>query len=358
MSKGFYLGSIAGAGISGVIISIISSMATLSGAQEKKFFFLFLALPFSIYAIVIAFVLWYKGWKSIQDGHARTTPGKAVGFLFIPLFGLYWIFQAFWGFSKDYNSFIKRHEISVSKLPEGLFLTSCILNVAGIPLGFIPVVGWIFSFVRFGFWIAVMSKVYNAVNNLVPFEANLPKEVVNQTASQSESKLSGLAIAALICAVLGIIPFCGFVLCPVGIIIGIIALVKIKSSDGKLQGKGMAVSAISVGIVFFILWILISIAIIIPAFINGKEHARKASNSANMLVIDTSLQVFMLDRGKYPETLAELEDEYIKKVPIDAWGRNYIYNRSSPETFELFSLGPDGVEGSYDDISLNESNLK
>jgi hypothetical protein len=37
----------------------------------------------------------YRAWKCLQPGGlARTTPGKAIGFLFIPFFNLYWIFQA------------------------------------------------------------------------------------------------------------------------------------------------------------------------------------------------------------------------------------------------------------------------
>jgi len=38
----------------------------------------------------------YKAWEAIQNGHARTSPGKAVGFLFIPCFSLYWMFPAYW----------------------------------------------------------------------------------------------------------------------------------------------------------------------------------------------------------------------------------------------------------------------
>lgn len=67
-------------------------------------------------------VLLYKSWAAIQDGHARTTPARAVGFLFIPFFNFYWAFQAYWGLSKDYNGYLKRHSVRAGKLPEWLFL--------------------------------------------------------------------------------------------------------------------------------------------------------------------------------------------------------------------------------------------
>jgi len=58
---------------------------------------------------VLQYVLVYKLWQIVQDGFARTTPGKAVGFLFIPFFNFYWWFVAFFGLSKDQNVYIDRH---------------------------------------------------------------------------------------------------------------------------------------------------------------------------------------------------------------------------------------------------------
>ena len=112
LSKSFYVGSIVGGSLLG---GIITGMGAWFG---------YLLV---VYSGVIGFVLLYKVWAAIQDGHARTTPGKAVGYLFIPFFQLYWVFQAYWGYAKDYNSYISRHDISTSRLPEGLFLAYCIL---------------------------------------------------------------------------------------------------------------------------------------------------------------------------------------------------------------------------------------
>ena len=115
LTKNFYVGSIAGGGILALIFMKVGVLPA--------------AIVLMVYAVVIALIMWYKAWKAIQDGQARTTPGKAIGFLFIPFFDLYWMFQAFWGFAKDYNSYISRHEISTSKLPEALFLAYCIISI-------------------------------------------------------------------------------------------------------------------------------------------------------------------------------------------------------------------------------------
>jgi len=70
--------------------------------------------------VVYTFVLLAKMWGSIQDGYARTTPGKAIGFLFIPIFSIYWIFNVWGGFPNDYNSFVERHQLSANRLSPAL----------------------------------------------------------------------------------------------------------------------------------------------------------------------------------------------------------------------------------------------
>ena len=52
---------------------------------------------------VFYLMLLYKLWCVVQDGRAQTTPGQAVGFLFIPCFNIYWQFVSFWGLAKDLN---------------------------------------------------------------------------------------------------------------------------------------------------------------------------------------------------------------------------------------------------------------
>ncbi len=152
MNKNFYLGSVAVAGILGVLLSAVGQ--------------LWFGALLSVYAGVVALVMWYKAWKAIQDGHARTTPGKAVGFLFIPFFNIYWIFQAFWGFAKDHNAYLGRHGGSASKLPEGLFLAYCILLLLAGFMGRIPVVGPVLGIANWVVLVLIVNNVCDRVNNL------------------------------------------------------------------------------------------------------------------------------------------------------------------------------------------------
>ncbi|MCX6316145.1 MAG: hypothetical protein NTW29_02565 [Bacteroidetes bacterium] len=80
-------------------------------------------------------------WTSIQsDGYAITTPTKAVGFLFIPIFNFYWIFITYFGLSRQINSYIDRHQLDKRLYSKkGQTLAFCIFTVASV---LIPFVGW------------------------------------------------------------------------------------------------------------------------------------------------------------------------------------------------------------------------
>lgn len=98
-----------------------------------------------IYSTVVRFVLYYKMWAAIQDDHVRTSPGKAVGFLLVPLLNIYWAVYMFVGFARDYNDYAQRHSIRTERLSEGLFLQYAILwiflDISFITLYALPLFG-------------------------------------------------------------------------------------------------------------------------------------------------------------------------------------------------------------------------
>jgi hypothetical protein len=101
-------------------------------------------------SVVLEYVLIYKLWKVVQDGFASTSAGKAVGFLFIPLFNYYWLFRAFWGLSKDYNRFIDRHfanraDLEVRRSASWISLTYLIFMFGGGIIYYIIYMGTIGS---------------------------------------------------------------------------------------------------------------------------------------------------------------------------------------------------------------------
>jgi hypothetical protein len=94
-------------------------------------------------------------------------------------------------------------------------------------------------------------------------------------------KTSGLAIASLI---LGILGFCTFGLAGIaGLILGIVGLIAINKSAGQLKGGGLAVAGIIISAVSLItLFILLLMAILMPALTQARDQARRAVSLNNV----------------------------------------------------------------------------
>jgi hypothetical protein len=114
------------------VFLIVSGLISENNALPGFGFFVMIA---GVVGLVICYMTCiYKGWSSISAEFARTSPGKAVGFMFIPLFNFYWIFQSWYGWSQDFNKFVSSRGRGELAVPEGLYLAGAILTVlAAIP---------------------------------------------------------------------------------------------------------------------------------------------------------------------------------------------------------------------------------
>jgi hypothetical protein len=102
--------------------------------------FVFIGIPAIIAGIVIYYILLYRFWLLIQDGKARTSPGKAVGFCFIPFFNFYWMYVAVVGLAKDMNLYCQERNIEGPLPSEGLALALFITTIIScVPYVGIPV---------------------------------------------------------------------------------------------------------------------------------------------------------------------------------------------------------------------------
>jgi uncharacterized membrane protein len=136
-----------GFGISYIVLNIFATLYRGSDFYnvEKTFSAAGMALSLLnsvLYTVtIILFCIYlYRAWKMIQDGYASTTPGKAVGFIFIPFFNFYWLFQALWGWSKDYSSFIYRNTINAPRMPQGLFFTCGVLYIFSVVISLMSII--------------------------------------------------------------------------------------------------------------------------------------------------------------------------------------------------------------------------
>ena len=125
---------------SGVTLVFIALWArwTLNHAGEKAQATQILWLRLMSVAAAGCLIAWvgsngiylHRIWSVLQHGRPRTTPDKAIGLLFVPLFNLYWFFVAFYGLAQDWNRITTQYPDlnRAPKLNEKLFLAfSCAL---------------------------------------------------------------------------------------------------------------------------------------------------------------------------------------------------------------------------------------
>lgn len=112
-------------------------------------------------------------------------------------------------------------------------------------------------------------------------------------------------------------------------------------------------------------------ALVVPRFAGRSEDARKkAALTQVKALFGTALDTYEADNGTYPSTaqgLAALsaapsnapaaknwQGPYLKgEVPMDPWGKPYVYRSpgtKNKSSYDLSSAGPDGAEGTEDDI--------
>jgi general secretion pathway protein G len=108
-------------------------------------------------------------------------------------------------------------------------------------------------------------------------------------------------------------------------------------------------------------------AVVVPKFTGSSEKARVARAKTDITTLDDALDRFELDAGRYPNTdeglkvlvdqpsnqVKEWHGPYIKRIPKDPWGNDYVYRypgQVNTKGADLLSYGPDGREGGGDDI--------
>ncbi|RCU51139.1 MULTISPECIES: type II secretion system major pseudopilin GspG [Corallincola] len=118
---------------------------------------------------------------------------------------------------------------------------------------------------------------------------------------------------------------------------------------------------LEVMVVIVILGILASL--VVPNLLGNKEKADQQKVVSDITALEQTLDMYKLDNAVYPTTEQGLEalvekpssapeprkyreDGYIKRLPKDPWGNEYMYQSPGERgKIDLYSLGSDGEEG-------------
>jgi general secretion pathway protein G len=126
--------------------------------------------------------------------------------------------------------------------------------------------------------------------------------------------------------------------------------VAVHGGAGEGRGRravvraGIVLAAVTAGTLLFALDF---------AEVGAGPRASIAATKASMRTIVAGIQGFRADRGTYPANVQALvASRFLARSPTDSWGRPFIYATPGPagRAFALISLGPDGTQGTDDDI--------
>ena len=116
-------------------------------------------------------------------------------------------------------------------------------------------------------------------------------------------------------------------------------------------------------------------AIVAPKLVGRSKDAREQAARADLRTISNAMDTFEIDNGFFPtseqgilaliekpthETELKKWNKLLKAIeePKDPWGNKYVYKfpgDKNPDGYDLYSKGPDGQEGTDDDVDLLSS---
>ena len=167
ISKKKFIGNIAAAVFAAPIIifsfaiSFVNSVNFPTGSYSSPVLLLLLGIAISIAGAITFYIFVYRIWDSIKDGQTRTSPGFAVGGLFIPFYNFYWIFQVLPGFAADFNKYKTQRRINTPPLKNTLLMTFAGMTVASI----VPLLGILCVVVNGFVVLPMISQALDTVNS-------------------------------------------------------------------------------------------------------------------------------------------------------------------------------------------------
>ena len=135
---------------------------------------------------ILSYIYLYRAWAALQPGGATISPGKAIGFMFIPLFNIVWLFLAVGGLPKQWNSITSRYDNTrhAPQITMGMFV--CLL--------LLPVIGAILWHKQLINAINFMAKV--GQDNATPAQGGFQQQAAQAQPQSGFSALGGAAPVA------------------------------------------------------------------------------------------------------------------------------------------------------------------
>lgn len=135
----------------------------------------------------------------------------------------------------------------------------------------------------------------------------------------------------------------------------------------KKQTRQSGFTLLELMVVVVILGVLASL--VVPNVLGNKAQADKQKAKADIMTLENALDMYKIDNNQYPTTEQGLkalvnkpqtqpfavnyrDNGYIRRLPQDPWSQDYkIRSPGQHGDIDIYSAGPDGIEGNEDDIA-------
>ena len=117
------------------------------------------------------------------------------------------------------------------------------------------------------------------------------------------------------------------------------------------EARGMTIVELMI-----VLTIIASIMGVVGFFVFGTlDKANIKESQIEIAQLTSMVEAFYLSASPraFPNDLEEMTkgaSPLTKEIPRDPWGNDYVYKKTSGREFEIYSAGPDGIEGNEDDV--------
>lgn len=134
----------------------------------------------------------------------------------------------------------------------------------------------------------------------------------------------------------------------------------------RIRGEGARPAApkgMTLVEIMIVITIMASIMGVVGYYVFGTLNQAKTKNARlGIQKLNGIVESYYLmnSPNKLPESLDELTqgpNPLIKEKSKlnDPWGNRYIYEKKGNQNFEIYSVGPDGSQGTEDDVFVGES---
>ncbi len=134
---------------------------------------------------------------------------------------------------------------------------------------------------------------------------------------------AGLAIAALVLGIAGLIVPCAFPIATVAAVVcGVVALKRVKRDPARYSGKGMALTGIVLAALHLLIVPVMGLILLLPALSQARKTAQMTQSQANLRTLSIAMTNYVIewqDRTPQPhERWRELLGDYLGTRDPDA----------------------------------------